>query len=96
MEVPLSGFLKIKIKVALGLEKFDVMPEKINDWQINQVNDDQIPKLKINTIKLNPKGKIIIVEQEQVDWRLQTESTTPWHPGYVAEKLWGDVKWELE
>lgn len=31
MEVPLSGFLKIKIKVALGLEKFDVMPEKIND-----------------------------------------------------------------
>lgn len=43
------------------------MPEKINDRQINQINGDQIPKLKINIIKLNPKGKITVVEQKQVD-----------------------------
>lgn len=70
MEISLSGFLEVKGKVTLGLEKPDVMPTQIHDWPINSLNDNQIPELEINIVELDPKGKITALKQKQINLRL--------------------------
>lgn len=47
MEGQVPGKLKKQGEIVGGLKKFDVMPKKKHDWQINQINDHKIPKLKI-------------------------------------------------
>ena len=87
MEIPLSGNVKKQIKITGRLKKPYVMSTQKYDWQINKVNDDSFPKLKIVPIKLNKKIKRTTRKQESWNRGLQTKDPTDGHPSNVTAKL---------
>ena len=67
VEIEVSSFRKEQGERTVGLKKLDGVSKEKHDRQVNQINDNSLPKLKVQSIKLDQEVQITFVKQKQIN-----------------------------